>query len=65
MYSYTGKILNLFDISIPETDSTQLSHDIHQALCELSYSLQGMSYRAYAAACSFWQKIKRGLKQGR
>ncbi len=36
MYSYTGKILNLVDISIPETDSTQLSHDIHQALCELS-----------------------------
>ncbi|PIT51612.1 hypothetical protein BHC44_10450 [Snodgrassella alvi] len=65
MYSYKSKILNLVDISIPETDSTQLSHDIHQAICELSYSLQGISYSTYAAACSFWQKIKRGLKQGR
>ncbi|PIT09191.1 hypothetical protein BGI30_08525 [Snodgrassella alvi] len=65
MYSYKSKILNLVDISIPETDSTQLSHDIHQAICELSYSLQGISCSAYAAACSFWQKIKCGLKQGR
>jgi hypothetical protein len=51
MYSYKCKILNLVDISISETDSTQLSHDIHQAICEFSYSLQGISYSAYAAAC--------------
>ncbi|PIT16541.1 replication initiation protein [Snodgrassella alvi] len=29
------------------------------------FSVQGISCSAYAAACSFWQKIKRGLKQGR
>lgn len=46
-YSYTGKILNLAEIP------TQLSQeDIHQALYELSYSLLGISYSAYAAACS-------------
>ncbi|MDF7676224.1 hypothetical protein PT286_05705 [Neisseriaceae bacterium ESL0693] len=52
MYSYTQKILNLVEIKTNKAEKIQLSQDIHQAICELSYSLQGISHGAYAAACA-------------
>lgn len=64
MYSYTQKILNFVEFQTNEIDEAQLSHDIHHAICELSYSLKGICYSAYGSACSIqaddknWQETK-------